>query len=243
MKTQFTTALAVLVCSFFAAGCNSKVKECNQVAEIVNANVAALQKIGQDLHSSNDPGEEGKQAQAMVAAVQDAAQKLGALSIGTDGLKPLVAAYIDMLKKVEEGGKEVVAQVEAAGDLTDAKVDATLKALQDAQEAIVKACDNPSADCPKVGAVLEKFPSSISEDQLVSAFTTLGSDLEKLELGEGPVKAATATFVNVVKEKVVLLEKAVKLRAALEAAEKKIEDAVAAEDKVVDDLNTFCGAT
>lgn len=242
MKTQLTTALALLACGFLTVGCNSKVKECNQVADIVNANVEALHKIEKDLHATNDPGEEGKQAQAMVQTVQEAAQKLSALSLGTDGLKPLVAAYVEMLKKVEDGGKEVISQVEAAGDLTDAKVEATLKSLQDAQEGIVKACENPTGDCPKVAAVLDKFPSSASEDQLVAAFTALGADLEKLELSEGTVKSATETFVKVVKEKVVLLEKAFKLQTALEAAEKKIDDAVAAEDKVVDDLNAFCSA-
>jgi len=242
LKTQLSTAAAVLLCGAFAVGCNSKVKECNQVADIVNENVDALHKIERDLRAANDPGEEGKQAQAMVTAVQDATQKLEALNIGTDGLKPLVAAYVSMLKQVEEGGKEIVSQVEAAGELTDTKIDATLEALQNAQKAVVAACEKPSDDCPKVAAVFDAFPNSVTDDEVGPAFSKMGADLEKLELADGPVKTATTELIKVVKEKVVLLEKAVRLQKALEAAGKKIDDAVAQEDKVVDDLNGFCGA-
>lgn len=242
MKTQLTTAVALLLCGASLAGCNSKVKECNQVADIVNANVDALHKIESDLHATTDPGEEGKQAQAMVTTVQDASKKLEALDVGTEGLKPLVTAYVNMLKQVEQGGQEIVSQVEAAGELTDAKVEATLKALQDAQGAVVKACEKPSDDCPKVAAIFEKFPDSLTDDKLAPAFAAMGADLEKLELADGPVKTATADLIKVVKDKVAMLEKVMKLQKAMEAAEKKIDDAVAAEDKVVDDLNGFCSA-
>ncbi len=223
-------------------GCNSKVKECNQVADIVNENVDALHKIERDLRAANDPGEEGRQAQAMVTAVQDATRKLEALSVGTDGLKPLVAAYVGMLKQVEEGGKEIVSQVEAAGELTDTKIEATLEALQGAQGAVVTACEQPSDDCPKIAAIFDAFPDSLTDEQVGPAFAKMGADLEKLELADGPVKTATTELIKVVKEKVVLLEKAVQLQKALEAAGKKIDDAVATEDKVVDELNGFCSA-
>lgn len=231
-----------MVCGVLSGACNSKVEECNRVADIVNANVEAMHKIEQDLHAGNDPAEEGRQAQVMVEAVQEAAQKLKGLEIKTEGLKGLVTAYVDMLAKIEEGGREIVAQVGAAGDLSDAKLEATLEALQGAQEGVLKACEKPSEDCKRVGAVLEKLSTDETLDGLAASFSKVGAELEKVELADGPLKTATADLVRVVKEKVTLLEKAMQMQKGLEAAEKKIDDAVAAEDKVVDELNGFCGA-
>lgn len=243
MKTKLGSVGALLICGVFVAACNSKTEECNRVAEIVNANVDVMQNIEKGLRTSNDPAEEGKQAQAMVDAVQQAAQKLSALEIKTDGLKGLVANYVDMLKKIEEGGREIVTQVEAAGDLSEAKLDATLKKLEAAQQGIMSACEKPSKDCMQIAAVLEKLATEENVEGLAATFAKVSDELEKVELADGALKTATAELGTVVKEKVALLDKALQLQKGLEAAEKKIDEAVAKESKVVDELNGFCGAS
>lgn len=211
------------------------------MAEIVNANVDVLQNIEKGLRTSDDPAEGGKQAQAMADAVQQAAQKLSALEIKTEGLKSLVANYVDMLKKVEEGGREIVAQVQAAGDLSEAKLEATAKKLEGAQEGIMRACEKPDKDYLQVATVLEKLATASAEG-LAEIYAKVSEELEKVTLSDGPLKTATAELVKVLKEQVTLLNKALQLQQGLEAAEKKINEAVAAEDKVVDDINNFCGA-
>lgn len=244
LKTHFATAVTLVVCGVFATACNSKIKECNQVTEIVNGNVDALQQIGREMRSTSDSSEEGKHARAMVETVEKAITSLAKLDLRTEGLKPLVAAYVDMLKKIQEGGSEIVTHIDAAGDLSEKKVDESIEALTKAQDGIVKACENPNGDCMKVAAILEKFADDPRADQLVVVFTTLGTELEKLELADdSPLKGATTEFVRVVKEKTALLEKANKVQQGIEAGEKKIDEAVAAEDKLVDDLNNFCGGS
>lgn len=242
MKYRTSFVLVLICCGSLSAGCANKVQECNQVADIVNTNVDALHETDKKLHATTDPEQEAKLAEGMIELVRQASKDLSALELKTEGLRPLVTAYTDMLGQIEAAGTEILGHVAKAEGVTEQKVKESFQSLEKALETLSKACATPSEDCNALSAILDKFPRAPKDSEIVSAFNTLSSNLKKLEVKDESVKAAAEKFMGVVEDKVALLEKAQELQAALETTEKKLDSAIEAEDKVVSQLNQFCGA-
>jgi ABC-type transporter Mla subunit MlaD len=236
---QKTRRLPVLFGSLFvltlgSAACDSKVKECNQVIEVVNDTVGKMGAVEAKM-TTDDPAQLVTGAKEFVGLVKAASESIGKLEIKTEGLKPHVDAYKKMLDDVAGAADGMVADLEGVSTLdvegVGSKLDTLMTDLQ-------KACETESEDCNKIAAALE------GGGQLDAAGAKkLADSLEKLEIADANLKKIVGDSVAGAREFAKTVESAEGLDQKLTSGAAALDAAAAQEDAVVDAINGFCGAT
>jgi chromosome segregation ATPase len=238
MKLSSPIAVLLLSTSVLASACDKKVQECNKVAEVANAAVSEMHKIeGEMRGETHDPDALSKDAKVFIDLIEKASKDISAVEITTEELKKRVGTYTAMLDSAAAATKEMLAELEKADGLTEEKLQASQKALSDAQGALGQACAGGAPDCEKIGEVMEKLPDDApSEDEIGNVLAAHAADLEKLELEDEGIKKAKVAYIGVVNEYVDLIGKAQRLDASMQ----KVDAAVATEDDIVASINQFC---
>ena len=232
--------LSMTVLSLPACDQAKKVKECNQVADIANAAVTEMHKKEAEMRGeTHEPEALAKDAKAFIALAEKASKDIAGVDISTEGLRPHVTAYTTMLDNAAAATKALLAELEKAGALSEERLAATQKSLEEAQEGLGKACEGGAADCEKIGAVMDKMPDNPGDDEIGAMLKTHAADMKALALEDAAVKEASAAYVKVVDEYVELIAMAERLDASV----KKIDAAVEKEDEIVAAINAFCSAS
>lgn len=241
MKLSSSIALVLLTTSVLAPACDKKRRECNEVADVANAAVEKMHAIEREMRGeTHDPAELAKDAKVFIDLVEKASKDISAVEITTEGLQTHVTAYTSMLDGAAAATKALLAELESAEGLSEARLQATQKALNDAQTALGKACEGGAPDCEKLGAVMQKLPDAPpSEDEVGKVLAAHAAELEKLELEDETIKKANDAYIDVLESYVELIAMAQKLDASVQ----KVDAAVEKEDEIVAAINQFCGAT
>jgi hypothetical protein len=228
MKLATPLALALLTSALTLPACDKKVQECNKVADIANAAVTEMHKMEADMHGdAHDPVALAKDAEKFIALAEKASKDITAVEIKTEGLQPHVAAYTGMLDAAAGATKELLGELEKAGPLSEEKLAASQKALEDAQAGLGKACEGGAADCEKIGKVMDEMPDAPKDDEVGKMLVEHSAKMKALVLEDAGVKQASDTYVKVVDEYVELIAMAQRLDASVA----KIDAAVEKEDE------------
>lgn len=231
----------LLATSVLASGCDKKTRECNAVADIANAAVNEMHRLeGEMRGETHEPAALAKDAKTFVELAEKASKDISAVTLTTEGLEAHVAAYTSMLDAAAAATKELIAGLDGADGLSEEKLTAAQKSLQDAQAALGEACAAGAPDCEKIGKVMDALPDAPpSEEEVGKMLAAHAAELEKLELEDETIKKANDAYVGVLESYVELIAMAQRLDASMQ----KVDAAVEKEDEIVAAINQFCGAT
>jgi hypothetical protein len=224
---------AALFAAILATGCDSKVKECNSVIDVVNDTVGKMGAVEAKM-ATDDPAELVAGTKEFVGLVKGASENIGKLEITNEGLKPHVAAYKKMLDDVAAAAEGMVGDLEGVSSLDTEGVSKKLDTLMGDLQ---KACATESEDCNKVAGALEgggQLDAASAKD--------MAGKLEALEITDENLKKIVTDSAAAAKEFATTVESAESLDKKLSEGAAKLDAAAAAEDSVVDAINQYCGA-
>lgn len=238
MNAKTPLAASLLVSLTVAVACDSKVAECNKLADIVNDGVEAMGKIEGSM--SDDPAELANNARAMSDLAKKTKADIDAIGIKTEELKPKAAAYQEMMEQMGKVGGEFADLLEEANTVGGEKLQAAEKAFNDSQSGLEKACSEQSPDCAKLSELMSKQPNNPADDEVAGMLETYAKDLGALALEDEATKKAVTEHKTAVETYGKLMAEMNGLDAKLTDAEKRLDEVVDKEDKIVADLNTYC---
>jgi hypothetical protein len=238
VKASSILVVSLLGSLTFAAACDSKVTECNKLADIVNAGVEAMGKIEGNM--SDDPSQLATDARAMADLAKKTKSDIDAIGIKTEELKPKAAAYQEMMEQMGTVGSEFADLLDQANSAGGEKLQAAEKAFNESQTGLEKACAEQSPDCAKISEVMQKQPANPSDDEVAGMLEKYAKDLGALELEGDETKTAVGAHKTAVETYGKLMAEMNGIETKLAEAEKKLDEVVAKEDKIVADLNTYC---
>ncbi len=239
MKLTSSVALALLTTSILLPACNSKIDECNKVAAVANKAVGEMHKMEAQMHDeAHDAAALARDAKKFAELIEATSKEISAISINTEGLKPLIAAYTGMLDAAAVATRDMLGVLEGAGDITDDKVKATEQRLEGAQGGLSSACEAESEDCTKIMAIMAKLSDPPPDQDIGKALKAHADELSALELSNDTVKAANTAYVAVINDFVTMMSVIEKLDASMV----KLDEAVGKEDEIVNNINSFCSA-
>ena len=232
------TALLVLACGLALAACQTKITECNKLADIVNSGVAQIGKI--ENRVSQDPAELAKDADEVADLADKTATEISALTIETAELQPRAQTYEEVAKDMAAVSREFATLMKQADEVQGTRLEAAEAKFTESQSALEKVCDGGPPDCAKLAEVLERQPENPSEEQLGGVLGAYITDLEAVELADAAVKKVVDEHVTAVEGYKKVIDDWAVLQTDVETAEQKLDAIVAREDAIVADLNSYC---
>jgi hypothetical protein len=238
LKTNSLLVAPLLVSLSFAVACDSKVTECNKLADIVNAGVEAMGKIEGGM--GDDPSKLAADARAMADLAKKTKSDIDAIGIKTEELKPKAASYQEMMAEMGEVGTEFADLLDKANTVGGEKLQAAEKAFNDSQSGLESACAEQSPDCTKLSELMSKQPPNPADEEVAAMLDKYAKDLGALQLEDEATKKAVADHKTAVEAYGKLMAEMNDIDGKLNAAEKRLDEVVEKEDKIVADLNLYC---
>ncbi len=228
----------MLACTLGVTACQTKITECNKLADIVNSGVAQIGRIENRI--SEDPAMLAKDADEVADLAEKTATDIAALTIETAELQPRAKTYEDVAKDMATVSREIATLMKRADEIKNTQLEPAESKFVESQSALEKVCDGGPQDCAKLAEVLDRQPENPSEDQLPTVLAAYVADLEGVELADAAVKKVVEDHVSAVESYKKVIDDWATLQSDMEAAEQKLDAIVAREDAIVADLNSYC---
>jgi hypothetical protein len=235
IRTHLLLLTAALSLPF---GCDSKVTECNKLADIVNEGVEAMGKIQSG--DPNDVEQRAKDARAMADLAVKTKTDIDGIGIKTEELKPKATAYQEMMVEMGKVGTEFADLLERAAKAGGEQLAAAEKQFNESPAALQEACQEETPDCSKVAELVGKQPDAPADDEVAGMLDQYAKDLGALQLEGDGTKKVVADHKAAVEMYGKLMAEMTDIDGKLEAAGKTLDEVVEKEDKIVADLNTYC---
>lgn len=232
------TVLPGLALALALSACQTKVNECNKLADIVNQSVAQISKI--ENRASDDPQAVAKDADEVAALAEKTASEIAALTIETAELEPRAQTYTDVANDMATASREFATLMNKAHEMQSSRLEAAEAKFTESQTALESVCDGGPQDCAKLAEVLERQPEQTNEEQLSPVLGKYIADLKAVDLADAAVKKVVDQHVAAVDAYKQVIDDWEKLHTDLDAAEQELDAVVAREDEIVADLNSFC---
>jgi chromosome segregation ATPase len=231
---------AVVFAIVVAAGC-AKQRECRETSDTINAAVGRIQGM---TFQADDSAKMMKSVEELGRAAEEEGAKIDKLELTTAELKKLVGEYRTMLTEVAKVSKQLLAAAKQSADL-EADAKKSEEEVQQALDAIEAECKGGGSDCTALAEKMAKGPTGEGGDDkaFLASLQRFEADLAKLEPEDPKVAEALAKLVKAIGGQAKLLDKALKAEEDIDEAVKAMDTAVDPEDRIVDELNKFCGAT
>ena len=232
------TVLSGLALALALSACQTKVNECNKLADIVNQSVAQISKI--ENRASDDPQAVAKDADEVADLAEKTASEIAALTIETAELQPRAQTYTEVANDMATASRELASLMNKAHEMQSSRLGAAEAKFTASQTALETVCDGGPPDCAKLAEVLERQPEQTNEEQLSPVLGSYIADLKAVDLADAAVKKVVDEHVAAVTAYKQVIDDWGKLHTDLDAAEQKLDAVGAREDEIVADLNTFC---
>jgi hypothetical protein len=227
--------ILVLTCATVPA-CGTKVQDCNKVIGAINNAVERIKAVEMNAKELDKSIEQMK---AFATIVQEEANRLRALQIGTVELQQHVDAYLAMTTETVAAAKEIVMAMEGVLAAT-AKAKKLQKDLEASMNGLEKACKGST--CLKVMKRIAKTNAPEDDDKLAAELDGLAADLAAMKTGKDKVDAAVAAHAANTKALADTLREMKLAQQTGDAAQKQLNGATDKEEPLIKEINALCGA-
>lgn len=216
--------------------CDSKGKDCTAVIDAINV---AVERIKHNQVGESDPEKMVADFKVFAKTVEEEAGRIDALPIENAELKTMRGEYVAMANATVGAANELIAAMDAMRSATG-KAEKLQKELTATMSEMEKAC--VGSICLEVMQRIAKTDAGEDDSKLVAELESLAADLSRLQTKNAAVNAAVAAHAQKTKELAEALASMKEAEAKGDLAQKKLDEATAREDPLVDKINGFCGA-
>lgn len=207
------------------------------MVDLLNGAASKMEVLKPD---EKDLVQSAKTTREMSSLANGTVGQLDALEISNEGLKKHADAYKQVLQDMAKGTEAMAGFMEEMAKLETESNGAANETLETTRKAIEEKCQTATDDCRKITQVMATVPSDAKEDELPKVLTDYATSLKALEV-EDELKQLVAEHIVAVENFVSIVNRASDLQAKADAAQAELDNVVNREDKLVDEINGYCG--